>query len=518
MSNQFDECGKSLGQSVRRRTGLMNFGAGVAFNGLAILTLIMMSLTTKVYAQGGVPLWTNFYQGAYGVTDLMVDSSGNAVVTGTSGCCDDTSITTIKYSGAGLPLWTNKLRGGGSPRLAIDSSGNVIVTGDSGDTNYSSVTIECSPAGVPLWTNYYRGAEIGYQEEATAIAVDSNGNTIVTGYSYDLASSFDYFTLKYSAAGVPLWTNRYNGPGNSDDQAHALAVDGNDNVIVTGSSYDAGSDYDYATIKYSAAGISLWTNRYNGPANDTDQATAIAVDGGGNVFVTGQSIRAPGFDYDYATVKYSPAGEELWTQRYDSGDFNGDEASALAVDGSGNVIVTGIAGLGGFSEYVTIKYSGAGAPLWTNHPAAEDNFRPALAVDSSGDVFVAAVSSRSGTLRDFLTMAYSGAGVPLWTNRYIGQGIANDVPAAVAVDSDSNVFVTGIPGYTTIKYSSAALQPVPLNYQIFGNQLVLSWTNSAFSLQSTPLITGNFSNISGAISPFTNPISGPQQYFRLKGN
>ena len=46
-----------------------------------------------------------------------------------------------------------------------------------------------------------------------------------------------------------------------------MAVDGSNNVVVTGYSSGSGSDYDYATIKYSAAGVPLWTNRYNGPGN-----------------------------------------------------------------------------------------------------------------------------------------------------------------------------------------------------------------------------------------------------------
>jgi hypothetical protein len=49
---------------------------------------------------------------------------------------------------------------------------------------------------------------------------------------------------------VPLWTNLYNGPGNGDDQACAVAVDRSGNVIVTGYSTGSGGDYDFATIKY----------------------------------------------------------------------------------------------------------------------------------------------------------------------------------------------------------------------------------------------------------------------------
>src|ERR1035438_5040671 len=64
----------------------------------------------------------------------------------------------------------------------------------------------------------------------------------------------DYATIKYSSAGMPLWTNRYdNGPGN-DSSAASVAVDGSNNVIVTGTSCN-GVDHDYATIQYSSAGV-----------------------------------------------------------------------------------------------------------------------------------------------------------------------------------------------------------------------------------------------------------------------
>ena len=116
-------------------------------------------------------------------------------------------------------------------------------------------------------------------------------------------SGADYATIKYSSAGVPLWTNRYNGPGNGNDAARAVAVDGSNNVIVTGESDGSGSYKDYATIKYSSAGVPLWTNRYNGPANGTDLSLAVAVDSSNNVIVTGTS-HSSGSGYDFATIKY----------------------------------------------------------------------------------------------------------------------------------------------------------------------------------------------------------------------
>src|SRR5262249_46410684 len=137
----------------------------------------------------------------------------------------------------------------------------------------------------------------------------------------------------------------YDGPANSLDSARAIAMDGAGNVFVTGYSAGTGGDQDYATIKYSGAGVPLWTNRYHGP-NGINTATAIAVDAGGNVFVTGVSqICCDSETRDYATIAYSSTGELLWANFYSSGAASGDDrAYAIAVDSGGNVFVTGVAG------------------------------------------------------------------------------------------------------------------------------------------------------------------------------
>ena len=167
-------------------------------------------------------------------------------------------------------------------------------------------TLTHAESAAPAWVQRYNGPGNG-ADEAKAVAVDGSNNVIVTGYSAGSGGDADYATIKYSSAGVPLWTNRYNGPGNSDDVAYAVAVDGSNNVVVTGYSIGSGSSYDYATIKYSSLGVPLWTNRYNGPGNDTDFAYALAVDSSNNVIVTGYSVGSAG-DSDYATIKYFQRG------------------------------------------------------------------------------------------------------------------------------------------------------------------------------------------------------------------
>src|SRR6185437_4636212 len=182
-------------------------------------------------------------------------------------------------------------------------------------------------------------------------------------------SGWNYVTIKYSSAGVPLWTNIFNGVENGSDTANAIAVNEVGDVCVTG--YTTGTNFrytDYATIKYSAAGLPLWTNIYNGPANGSDAAIAVKLDGVGNVYVTGSSqIETNTSNIDaYTTIKYSSVGVALWTNIFNSMGSGENAATALGLDAIGNVYVTGVMPVSGYNNsYATIKYSTDGVGLWT---------------------------------------------------------------------------------------------------------------------------------------------------------
>ncbi len=438
----------------------------VALTTLVSLLLLFPALTRAATA---VQAWAQRYNGPGNgwdqATGVAVDGSNNVIVAGYSYNGTNSDYLTIEYSGAGVPVWTNRYNGNGEDRayaVAVDGSNNVIVTGWSGGigSSWDYATIKYSSAGVPLWTNRYNGPGNGY-DIGTAVAVDGSNNVIVTGYSTGSGSSYDYATIKYSSGGIPLWTNRYNGPGNAADEAYAVAVDGSNNVIVTGYSYN-GTNSDYATIQYSSAGVPLWTNRYNGLGNGDDTAFSVAVDVSNNVIVTGSSSGS-GSSYDYATIQYSSAGVPLWTNRY-NGPGNADDAAlSAAVDGSNNVIVTGWSYNGMNDDYATIQYSSAGVPLWTNRyngPGNGDDEAFAVAVDRSNNVIVTGYSYDE-TNNDYATIEYSSTGVPLWTNRYNGLGNSTDYAKGVVVDRSGNVIVTGSSigsgsGYdfVTIKYVS----------------------------------------------------------------
>ena len=155
----------------------------------------------------------------------------------------------------------------------------------------------------------------------------------VTGFSHSATSDDNYLTIAYNAAtGATRWLHRYNGPGNSVDQAYAVAVGpGGGTVYITGASIGSTGAWDYATIAYNAAtGARLWVHRYNGPGtgNGSSLAYSVAISpDGGTVYVTGLSDGVTSGE-DYLTVAYNAAtGAQLWARRY-NGPGNGTDEAA----------------------------------------------------------------------------------------------------------------------------------------------------------------------------------------------
>ena len=412
------------------------------FLSVILLSVVISVGSRSIFAQQATEAWAQHCYSEAGdslAAAAVVGTNGNVIIAGSTWSGDSVGYVTIAYSGSGAALWTNYYNGLGSDdsnpqALAADKDGNVIVTGISrGGRLFDYVTIKYSANGVPLWTNRYGEAMADSDNWPTAVAVNQSGNVFVTGYSRGSESDYDYATVAYGSDGLPLWTNRYNGPTNSEDFATALSV-GKDTVFVTGYSTGNGSGFDFATIAYALTGVALWTNRYNGPGNSTDAAEALTIDPAGNVIVTGRSY--VNSSADYTTIAYSTNGTSLWTNRYKGPKSS--RPTAVAVDEIGNVFVTGQSSASNFrNDYATVAYRNDGVPLWTNLYNGQGNDEDrawAVAVDSLGRVVVAGDSDN-----DYTMIIYSNAGVPLSTNRHIGGTLL----AGLAIDANDDVSLTG---------------------------------------------------------------------------
>src|SRR5262245_37099115 len=408
---------------------------------------------------------------------MTVDAGGYVYVTGTAATPGSNDWVTIKYNSAGTQEWLRTLDGGGSDAavaIKTDDAGNVYVTGSSAGGLYSQ-TAKYNAAGTQLWVQSF--TTTGEGDAGTDIAVDHDGNVYVTGYNIETGTGYDIVTIKYSPSGAELWIRRYDA-ANGDDVPAAIACDAS-GVYVTGS-----SNGDYTTIKYDFDGNQQWVRSYNGPGNGSDSPADLILDPAGNVYVTGQS-QGIGTNVDYATIKYDAAGTQQWARRYDgpsttlANDY--DRAVALAVDANGNVFVTGNSS----DDFATVKYDAAGTEMWVRrYGGTGADWATSVAVDAFGNSYVSGSSFGNATTQyDFATLSYDPSGTVRWTERYNGPGNSYDTAYSIAVHSSGDVYVSGSGSgtgtgldYTTIKYTPTVTGVAPWPHE----------PRSIFALQSDP--------------------------------
>ena len=211
---------------------------------------------TVKYGPGGDQRWVSSYQGQIGgwnaATSIAVNDEGAVFVTGESSIDYEYDFATIKYDSSGTEEWATRYDGGGNdlrPVMAVGQSGDLYVAGSSGYTlSEDYVTIKFDSSGVRNWVARY-GRLQNASDLVMAIAADEEGNVYVTGASEGSMTEYDFATVKYDRLGNPQWVARYGLAEGSYDFATDIALDAEGNVLVTGSSILDGDIYS-TTIKY----------------------------------------------------------------------------------------------------------------------------------------------------------------------------------------------------------------------------------------------------------------------------
>jgi hypothetical protein len=348
--------------------------------------------------------------------------------------------------------WEARLDGAGSfidkvEDLYLDASGNTYVTGSSyNGTSYDLMTVKYDADGAEEWRSSYGGTGI---DEGHAITVDSNGDVIVTGSRFISGTDWDIVIVKYDGTtGSEDWDVVAAGTSNFDSGVD-IVVDSDDNVIVLASRSSSVTDVDFITLKYSSAGSFIWAQLLGGTGNDL--AKLITIDASDNIYVAGHREFSIGTTYfDFFAAKYNSAGVLQWSNTEDSGFGNLDTPFAMTLDGSNDLILggSGFTDILNEEDYMTVKFSGtSGAVLWKELYAGDAeafDLVNAIAVDGSDNVFVSGRSKSIATSEDYYTIAYSSLGVELWSDRYTTEGLEYDEATDIRVsDDDAYVYVTG---------------------------------------------------------------------------
>ncbi len=440
---------------------------------------------------------------------------------------------------AQAPTWQDAVSPGPGIvyKMAVDAAGNTYVTGSfSGTATFGATTLTSAgnedvfvakrtPAGTWLWATSAGGADA---ENVAGVAVDGSGNVVITGSFRSPTIAFgtttltnagnnDFFVAKFTPLGSWQWANRVGG--SRSESGRNVAVDGSGNVVVVGSftspTITLGSitltllngGYNFFVAKLTPTGTWQWANSAGG--NNGDYATNVAVDSSGNVVIAGH-FSSMTITLGATTLTNPDPGSNIfvakltptgvWQWAVSARGREIDIVNGMVLDGSGNVIITG---------FYTSPTLSIGAITLTNAGTNPD----------FGDVFVAKLTP-------------TGA----WQWATSAGGSEHDGGVGVAVDASGNVVVIGAFASPAITFGSTTLTSAG-SYDIFVAKLtplgVWQWATSAggsnedsgigVSVEGSGsvVVTGNFASptIAFGATTLTNASPGSSAIFlaRLSG-
>lgn len=314
---------------------------------------------------------------------------------------------------------------------------------DGEEENVAEATAELGAVG---FSTYLGGAGYDY---AQGVATDGAGNVYAAGTMPVAGKDRDIFVAKYSPLGALLYLVTFGGNGAEDVRDVAVDAAGNAYVLAETASY--GPAQTILVAKLNAAGNALlYYSRFGGSGHDF--AHGIAVDGGGNAYVAGQTSSidfpvTPGAlqparraAFDAFVTKVNASGTALVYSTYLGGDGS-EGARDIAVDAFGYAYVVGH----------TVPT--AGGIAFPTTPGAFQKLP-----GGSYDVFVTELTP---------------SGSALYYSTLLG-GSANEYASAIAVDGAFNAHVTGYaqsPNFPTTPGAARTSKGGPSAFDVFVTKL-----------------------------------------------
>jgi hypothetical protein len=275
--------------------------------------------------------------------------------------------------------------------LAVDKDDNIYVVGYTGSFKqdmliYSSILLfKYDPSGNEIWNITYKE---GFCCTGNSIAIDSEGNLLVVGYCANLRDPWlGSLTVKFNGStGEKIWSRYYHKF--CGDESYAVAVDSEDNVILVGCSWAIEptneliiyQEMGYLAIKYDKNGNVIWEKRFL----KKEQACTfnVAVDSQDNIIITGYNTIIGLYSFTH-TLKVDKDGNILWEKKYTTGIKSRTYPFSLVIDSDDNIFVAGITYLSNKDCPFALSYDKDGKFLWTKNLGINGTIY-GLTINSSG--------------------------------------------------------------------------------------------------------------------------------------
>ena len=323
--------------------------------------------------------------------------------------------------------------------VKLDTDGNVFV---GGTANGKFVVIKYNADGVLQW-------------EQTSSAIDTlvdieiyaNGQDIIVGGTYVSSSGTDFAILRLSNSdGSVVWSKTYSAGGN--EYATAMTMDGDGMAYLAGHRLIGAAqlkNIDMLIVKFDCdSGDTVYSKKFSGAGSFEDYVRVIEFSQTDNsIVITGENYEASQ-NFNYFTTKFSTNGDSVWSSTYNNNNSStsSDIPRAMAIDGSGNVIVTGTR-IGTIEDYLTIKYNSSGVKQWEkSYTGTRTDYPRTIITNSSGDIFVSGASYVTSE-HDVVTIKYNSSGTQQWINTYNGTGNGKDEVSGSIIDFYGNILVIG---------------------------------------------------------------------------